>query len=135
MSAAYLTITNNGTEAVSLIGAETSIANAVELHETTVDANDIARMDRVMEINIPAGESVNLSPGGLHIMLIDLNDHLHEGETITLMLVFADGTEITVDVPVAETALDAPEFSAEFGELLITGAWVRAVEDDDHHHD
>jgi copper(I)-binding protein len=100
-AAAYMTITNNGDDAASLISVSTDVAEFVEIHATTIE-NDIARMSPVDELDIPAGNSVALEPGGYHIMLINLTRDLIPGETIALKLKFASNIEMTIDVPVMD---------------------------------
>jgi copper(I)-binding protein len=100
-AAAYMTITNNGDDAASLISVSTDVAEFVEIHATTIE-NDIARMSPVDELDIPAGNSVALEPGGYHIMLINLTRDLIPGETIALKLTFASNIEMTIDVPVMD---------------------------------
>jgi copper(I)-binding protein len=51
-------------------------------------------------IPVPAGESVTLEPGGLHVMLMGLSKPLAEGETAPLTLRFESGAEIAVDAPI-----------------------------------
>lgn len=100
-TAAYMTIGNNSDDDVSLISVSTDVAEFVEIHATTIE-NDIARMSPVDELDIDAGESVVLEPGGYHIMLINLNRDLIPGETIALKLTFASNIEMTIDVPVMD---------------------------------
>lgn len=124
VSAAYMRITNNSGADITLIGARTDAASTVEVHETTV-VNDIARMARLEDgLLIPAGGSAELRPGGLHIMLIDVQRDLMVDESLALTLLFADGREI----PLAATIRDmAPESAAvvELDGVRIEGAWAR----------
>jgi copper(I)-binding protein len=55
-------------------------------------------------IELPAGEAVELKPGGYHIMFIDLVKPLEVGTSIALTLVFENAGEITIDVPVLDEA-------------------------------
>ena len=48
-------------------------------------------------INIKAGEAVSFEPGGYHIMLMNLKKHVTEGETINIVLHFADGRTVTLE--------------------------------------
>lgn len=124
VSAAYMRISNNSGADITLIGARTDAASAVEVHETTV-VDDIARMARLEEgLLIPAGGSAELRPGGLHIMLIDVQRDLIVDESLALTLLFADGREI----PLAAMIRDmAPESTAvvELDGVRIEGAWAR----------
>jgi len=91
MSAAYMVIENKGDEGDKLVGASTNIAKVVELHETVN-----GKMRRVKAIEVPAGKSVELKPGGYHIMLIDLTKKPKEGEKVELTLKFEKSGEVKV---------------------------------------
>ena len=61
-------------------------------------------MQEVESIAIPAGETVELKPGGYHIMLIDLAAPLETGQEFDIVLTFANAGEVTVTVVVGDTA-------------------------------
>jgi copper(I)-binding protein len=61
-------------------------------------------MQQVAEIALPAGETVTLQPGGLHLMLIDLAEPLEIGDTFDLTLDFAEADDVTVSVEVRDEA-------------------------------
>lgn len=71
---------------VRLVAARTPVAGIVELHEMKME-NDVMKMGAVSGIDIPAGKTVELAPGGYHIMLMDLKRQLKEGETVPITLV------------------------------------------------
>lgn len=101
--AAYMVITNNGDTDDTLL-AVTADFPQVTLHETVIQ-NEIASMTRMENIVIPAGETVSLEPGGLHIMFMGLNgDPFTDGERIPATLVFEDAG--AVDVVFNVEALD-----------------------------
>ncbi len=101
--AAYMTFKNTGAEADTLIAGKTSAAEVIELHETLIDENGVMKM-RPKEggIEIPAGGSAELHPGGMHIMLIRLAKPLETGDVIPLTLTFEKSGEMTIDVPVTD---------------------------------
>ncbi|MEZ4734925.1 MAG: copper chaperone PCu(A)C [Caldilineaceae bacterium] len=104
--AIYFTLMNSGAEADRLIGVESTVAATADLHES-VQENDILRMEpRPDGFEIPAGSRVDLAPGGKHVMLVNLDQPLREGETITVTLRFAHAAPISVTVPIM--ALDSP---------------------------
>ncbi len=94
--AAYLTIVNKG-GADNLTKASSPVAGRVELHRILHDG-DRARMGRIGKIRLPKGKSVELKPGGLHIMLMGLKRRLKEGETFPLSLYFAEAGKVDVTV-------------------------------------
>ena len=95
MSAAYMIIENKGKEADRLVDASNNVSEITELHETVE-----GRMRRVKAIEMPAGGKVELKPGGLHIMLINLKKPLKEGDTVELTLKFEKSGEVKVQAPV-----------------------------------
>lgn len=129
LSAVYMQITGGDVddELVSASVPE-DIAAVVELHETrpvsdgdmgdgdmgngdmgdAMDGDDAGMHSGVMEMvevpgmQIPAGETVSLQPGGLHIMLIELQQELNPGDSIEVTLTFANAGEKTVTAEVRE---------------------------------
>jgi copper(I)-binding protein len=93
----YMRIVNRGSEPDRLIGGTAVVAGRVEVHESsTVDG--IARMRPVGGgLLIRPGESVELKPGGLHAMLVDLTRPLKEGEAIKGTLVFEKGGTVAIE--------------------------------------
>lgn len=102
--AAYMVLKNKGSEADRLLSAETPVAEAVELHESFMDENDVMKMRPVEggAIEVPAGGQAELKPGGMHIMLINLAEPLEAGTTIPLALTFEKSGKIEVEVAVSD---------------------------------
>jgi len=107
--AAYMTIRNTGDEPVTLIGLTTPLAMMPEIHETKTNAEGVSSMSPAGEIAIAPGESIALEPGGLHAMLMRLQEPMTEGDTFPLTLLFDDGGEVTVEVPILGIAARGPE--------------------------
>lgn len=99
MGAGYLKITNHQSQPVRLTGASSPAAGVVELHEM-ITADGMMSMRQVKSIEIAPGATVELRPGGLHLMLIDLTRTLQPGETIDATLRFDDGSSRQVQLPV-----------------------------------
>jgi copper(I)-binding protein len=91
MGAVYMNITNSGA-ADKLIKAETDVANTVELHNVVEEAG-VMQMRPVPAIDVPANGSVQLKPGGFHVMLIGVNKELKPGDRITVRLTFENEGE------------------------------------------
>jgi copper(I)-binding protein len=85
--AAYMILRNSGDTADRLVKAESDVADAVELHKTTMEGN-MMMMAPVENIEIPAKSQAELKPGGFHVMLIGLKRELKAGEKIKLKLQF-----------------------------------------------
>lgn len=97
----YLTITNTGEKADRLIGVRADFPK-VELH-TTEEKDGVARMMHVDAIDVPAGETVALEPGGLHVMFMGLDgDPFEVGEKIPATLIFENAGELDVMFNVEE---------------------------------
>jgi periplasmic copper chaperone A len=82
-----------------LTGASTPAAQTAELHIMTMD-NGVMKMRQVDGIDLPAGQTVTLKPGGYHIMLTGLAQPLKEGQSFPLTLTFAKAgaQQVTVNV-------------------------------------
>lgn len=112
-TAAYLTVQNTSPAPLRLVRALSPAAIAVELHEN-IDKDGMMMMRPISgPLEIGPGQTLTLSPGGMHIMLIGLRAPLAEGDTVPLSLVFEDGSvakaEAVVGPPrVAPAASAAP---------------------------
>lgn len=96
----FLTITNTGSTDDRLLSAESDIAGETQVHEMSVDKG-VMKMRQLSDgLPIPAGQTVDLKPGGFHIMFMDLHQPLVEGETVKVRLVFekAGETEVTLKI-------------------------------------
>ena len=98
-SAVYLRIRNPGPRADRLLGGKSPVASRVELHESRMEG-DVMRMRRVEGLLVPGGGEVGLTPGGLHLMLLDLRESLVPGDTLSLTLDFERAGPVEVRVPV-----------------------------------
>lgn len=105
--AGYLTIVNRGSEPDRLTGAECACAGMTMLHRTRVE-NDIARMEHVDAVEIPAGGEVRLAPGGLHVMFMRLKAPFREGERIAATLFFARAGRVEVEFAVESLSATEP---------------------------
>ena len=97
--AGYLAISNHGDEPAVVVAVETPLAARVELHTTVVE-DDVARMRRLERLEIAPGETVTLSPGGLHLMLLQPARVPAAGERVALRLTLADGRSLEVEAEV-----------------------------------
>ena len=102
---AFLTVVNDGADD-RLLGASAAIASEVQLHSMKMDG-DVMRMRQEDGIALPAGKTVELAPGGLHIMFMGLKAPLKAGQTFPMKLRFEKAGEVIVDVTV-EAAASAP---------------------------
>ena len=97
-SAAYLTLT--ATSAVTLVAAESPLAQRVEFH-TMVRDGDLMRMRQLPEVSLAPGETRRFAPGGDHLMLFGWAPPA-EARVGEITLVDVDGTRYTVTLPLRE---------------------------------
>src|SRR5205814_9740392 len=83
--AGYLTIVNNGSVADRLVAASSPVAETVMFHQSG-DDNGVMRMQMLPTVDVPAGGSVTLKPGAVHLMMAPLKGQLAEGQTFPLTL-------------------------------------------------
>ncbi len=107
--AAYMEIRNAGDAPVTLTGLRTDLTVMPEIHRSSTDAQGVSSMNPEGAITIAPGESVELAPGGLHAMLMQLRRPMEEGESFPLTLIFSDGGEATVEVPILGIAARGPD--------------------------
>lgn len=100
VTAVYLKIENKGDKADKLTGVSSAIAGKAQIHTTSVDDKGVAKMEMQKELEIPAGETVVLEPGGTHIMLIDLKEPVMGKDEIELDLMFENAGEVEVEAHV-----------------------------------
>lgn len=104
----YLTIVNTGSEPDRLVGGSTPVAERLELHESSL-VDGVARMRPAKGgIEIPAGESLNLQPGGAHIMLVNPKQRPAEGEKFKATLQFEKAGQVEVEFVVQAKKASTP---------------------------
>lgn len=91
---------SNGGGADRLVAASAAVADSVELHSMSIE-NNVMHMRKLDKgLDLPAGETVELKPGGFHIMFVGLKAPLKEGDRFPLKLKFEKAGEVTVDVKI-----------------------------------
>lgn len=109
--AGYLVIANAGPEIDRLTGASSPVAARVEIHNTSMDEG-IMRMRHLPDgVAVPAGGQVALAPGGVHLMLLNLNEPLKAGTRVPVVLRFARAGEIAVDLAIEASGARGPAAS------------------------
>lgn len=93
----YLRIVNTGGTADTLLGASSEVASHAMLHGTEGGGG---AMTMLSDVVIPAGDSVVMAPGGLHLMFEGLQRRIVAGDTVMVLLRFARAGEVTVPLPV-----------------------------------
>jgi periplasmic copper chaperone A len=95
-----------------LLSASSPVAGVVEIHEMKMDG-DVMRMRALPQgLALPAGQAVELKPGGYHLMLMDLKQPLKPGDTVAVTLVLEGADKkresLVVQAPVKAMGSDAP---------------------------
>ena len=98
---AFMKITSK--EGAKLVGASSPAAGVTEIHEMKMD-KDVMKMAAVPSLEIPAGKSVELKPGGYHVMLMDLKAPLADKSSVPVTLTFENTkgvkSQVELQVPV-----------------------------------
>jgi copper(I)-binding protein len=97
--AGFMQLQNRGGQPDRLLSASSPAARVVELHTMARDG-DVMRMRPVQDIPIPAGQTVELAPGGFHVMLIGLTAPMNQGGRVPLTLRFERAGDVTVELSV-----------------------------------
>ena len=109
--AAYMVVTNSGTEPDRIVAAQSPVAEKAELHTHLMDGG-VMKMRPVEAFEVAPGEPAVLRPGGMHVMLLGLKQPLTQGSRFPVTLTFAKGGTVTVDVAVQSAAAMGPEAGA-----------------------
>jgi copper(I)-binding protein len=105
----FLTIENSGAEPDRLTGAASPIADRVEIHEMTTKDGTMIMRPVETGVEIPAGQTVALAPGGFHIMFIGLKETLAEGGKVPVTLTFEKAGSIDTFLHVLAIGARGPE--------------------------
>jgi periplasmic copper chaperone A len=98
---AYLKITNNGTQADRLMGGSLAGARELEVHEMSM-SNNVMKMRHLKDgLEIKPGQTVELKPGGYHLMLTGLSDALKQGQKVKGRLTFEKAGTVDLEFTVA----------------------------------
>ena len=105
----FLTITNAASKPDRLVGASSGVAAQTQVHSMTMD-HGIMRMRQVAGgLVIPAHGTLELKPGGYHIMLIGLRHPLRAGETVKLVLRFEHAGDVPAQLAVEPAGATGPD--------------------------
>jgi copper(I)-binding protein len=95
----FMKIENKGNAADQLLSASSPAAGEVQIHEMAMEGN-VMKMRQVKDIAVPAGGSVDLKPGGYHLMFLNLKGPFTAGQIVPVKLKFAKAGEVEVKMPV-----------------------------------
>ena len=106
--AGYLNIVNPGAQPDRLDAAESPVAGHMELHEMAMVDNVMRMRPLERGIPVPAAGNVELKPGGLHLMFINLKAPLVQGTKIPVTLRFEKKGEVKIELEVRDIRAGAP---------------------------
>jgi periplasmic copper chaperone A len=108
VAGAYMTITNKGSAPDRLLGGSSAVADRFEVHSMVMDGG-VAKMRPVDGgLEIKPGETVELKPGGLHVMLTGLKQPLDKGQKVKATLEFAKAGKVEVEYTVEALGAASP---------------------------
>ncbi|MEO7431573.1 MAG: copper chaperone PCu(A)C [Dokdonella sp.] len=93
MSAGYATLANTGDEPISVLTVQSNAYRMTSLHET-VTSGDVSKMRELHRLKIAAGETIQMKPGGKHLMLMQPRRDIAVGEKVEMMFLLLDGTRV-----------------------------------------
>ncbi len=112
----YLTVMNHGKEADRLMGGKAAFAKRTEIHQMSV-VNDVMKMRKLGDgLEVPAGGTVHLKPGGYHVMFLGLTEGLKKDAVVEVTLSFEKAGDVTVKMPVAPVG--AKSLAAAAGQAM-----------------
>jgi len=104
----YLALTNRGAQTDRLIGGSTEIAARIEVHEMRMDNGVMKMRELPGGLEVKPGATLELKPGGYHLMLVGLKRGLKEGERFKAQLDFAGGGKAEVEFVVQGLGASTP---------------------------
>jgi copper(I)-binding protein len=108
VGAGYMTITNKGSAPDRLVGGASEVASDFEIHEMRMD-NGVMRMRQITNgLEIKPGQSVELKPGGNHVMFLGLKQPLAQGEHVKATLAFEKAGKVDIDFTVESIGAESP---------------------------
>jgi hypothetical protein len=113
VGAGYFTVTNKGTVPDRLIGVTSAAADHAEVHEMTMKSGVMTMRPLANGIEVKPGETVQLRPGGNHVMMFGLKQPLKAGEKVQGTLTFEKAG--TLDIEYAVQGIGGPPPRASGG--------------------
>jgi copper(I)-binding protein len=105
----FVTITNKGAAPDRLVAARSGVSDRVEIHEMKMDGNVMRMRELENGLEIPAGATVMLKPGGFHIMFMGLKAPFAKDTKVPLTLVFEKAGSLDVELAVEALGTAAPK--------------------------
>lgn len=97
MTAVFVTLKNATDKDITVTSATTDMSSTAELHEMVEKNGQMTMQEAKGGFVVPAGTSLELKPGGFHIMVMQLGSPVAAGDKHTVTLTLGDGSEVTFD--------------------------------------
>jgi len=112
-SAAYFTLMNHKKQNLTLVSAQSDVAEVTEFHDHFM-IDGAMSMRQVANVKLPAGGNISFQPSGLHVMLIGLKKPLKPGSLATITLQFKNGESLVVEAEIVmpDEIIEAPQTMA-----------------------
>jgi hypothetical protein len=120
-AAAYLTVTNTGSNVARLSCSSTNVAAKCQIHEMAMSKGVMKMRPMESGLAIKPGQTVTLKPGGYHVMLEGLNTPLKVGSEVEATFASSDGAQVKVEFPVAAIGAPAPGTSTDGNGMKMQG--------------
>jgi copper(I)-binding protein len=106
---AFLKIENAGSTDDRLVSASAPVSARTEIHEMAVTDGIMTMREMKDGIVVPAGATVELKPGGYHVMFLDLTQPMKQDENVPVTLTFEKAGEVTLNFKVERIGAKGPE--------------------------
>ncbi|MDQ7011881.1 MAG: copper chaperone PCu(A)C [Mariprofundaceae bacterium] len=100
-AAGYMTLRNDGDRPVEIVSIDSDVSAVAEIHTMRMQGG-MMHMQHLPKMTIAAHGTLELSPGGMHLMLIGLKHPLRDGQQVHITLHFADGSQLKVQAKVRD---------------------------------
>lgn len=116
VTAVYADLYNHSDKDLTLVAVSGDISPRIEIHEHTMD-NGLMKMQEVANgVVLPAGKTTAFAPGGYHIMIMEMNRDIKEGDTVKLTLQFDDGSTQMITAIAKKPSMDHSSNPAHHGQ-------------------
>lgn len=99
MTAGYFQLNNTSSTTKTMIAAESSCANRVEIHEHKL-VDGLMKMQKVPALEVKENSVINFVPGGYHLMMFGVSKQVKQGNSCEMRLIFQDKSVVTFTAPV-----------------------------------
>ncbi|MGB1235412.1 MAG: copper chaperone PCu(A)C [Planktomarina sp.] len=100
VGAGFVSVTNNGSGADNLIAATSPLAGRIEIHTMEMEDGVMKMREVAGGLDIPAGATAEMKPGGYHMMFMDLVGPIVAGKMASVTLMFENAGDVTMMLPI-----------------------------------